>query len=268
MPFPDSPRVIYNNNPLEQVICQLRFPPILRIDTELPARFQEAIRHEYPLFEEKHEGVAEIPAELAEQLPADFLRLPGIGSMDRKSYQFRTLDEQWALSLTRDFIALDTSHYTRWEEFQQHFAKPFEVLLDEYSPAIFSRIGLRYQDVIRRSRLGLSDTPWSELLQPYIAGMLASTDLDGDHIDSTMQVVEMKLANNYGKVKIRHGFATDRTTGEVCYLIDNDFFAEKVKESHEVLNRLTQFNLRARRLFRWCITDRLHEAMDPQPING
>jgi uncharacterized protein (TIGR04255 family) len=193
MPFPDSPRVIYNKNPLEQVICQLRFPPVLRIDTELPAQFQEAIRHEYPLFVE---NMAEIPAELAEQLPADFLRLPGIGGMDRRSYQFRTLDEQWNLSLTRDFIALATGHYTRWEEFLQHFSKPFEEFLHEYSPVLFSRVGLRYQDVIRKSHLGLTDTPWSALLQPYIAGMLATTDFDSNHIQSTMQVVEMNLSNN------------------------------------------------------------------------
>lgn len=266
MPFPDSPRVIYNKNPLEQVICQLRFPPILRIDTELPARFQEAIRHEYPLFEEKYEGMPEIPAEVADQLPADFLRLPGIGGIERRSYQFRTLDEQWTFSLTREFIALATGHYRRWEEFQHYFIKPFEVFLHEYSPAFFSRVGLRYQDVIRRSRLGLEEVPWSELLQPYIAGMLATHDLDSSHIQSTLQVVEMNLSNNHGKVTIRHGFATDNKTGEICYLIDNDFFAEKVKDSQDVINRLTQFNVRARRLFRWCITDRLHEAMEPQPL--
>jgi uncharacterized protein (TIGR04255 family) len=45
MTFPeDSPRVIYGRNPLEQVICQIRFPTILKIDTELPAAFQEQIR--------------------------------------------------------------------------------------------------------------------------------------------------------------------------------------------------------------------------------
>jgi len=32
MPFPEVKRVIYEHNPLDKVICQLRFPPILRIE--------------------------------------------------------------------------------------------------------------------------------------------------------------------------------------------------------------------------------------------
>lgn len=266
MPFPDSQRVIYKKNPLEQVICQIRFPPILRIETEIPAAFQDAIRQEFPLFEEKQEGGIEIPGDLAEQLPKEILRLPGIGGIERKLYQFSTLDEQWTISLSRDFIALATNEYQRWEEFQRYFKLAFEVLLKEYSPALFSRIGLRYVDVIRRSRLGLQERPWSELLQPHIAGVLAVNDLGGQHILNTTQVIEMTLADNYGRATIRHGFAVDKATNEVCYLIDNDFFAEKLKDSNDVYDRLAKFNLRARRLFRWCITDKLHKAMEPKPI--
>jgi len=48
--IPESPRVIYASNPLVDVICQVRFPRILRIDSELPVAFQEAIRDQFPLF--------------------------------------------------------------------------------------------------------------------------------------------------------------------------------------------------------------------------
>ena len=40
-PFPDTPRVVYNKNPLFEVLCQLRFPHILRIETEIPAAVPE-----------------------------------------------------------------------------------------------------------------------------------------------------------------------------------------------------------------------------------
>ncbi len=55
MPFPEVQRVIYRKNPLEQVICQFRFPAILRIDTETPADFQERIRNDFPQFAEQTE---------------------------------------------------------------------------------------------------------------------------------------------------------------------------------------------------------------------
>ena len=262
MPFPDAPRVIYENNPLEQVICQIRFPTILRIITELPARFQDAIRQEYPLFDTKNEIKLKLPPQLLEKMPFDFLNL--LDASQEKAYNFTSVDEQWTISLTKDFISLTANNYIRWEEFREHLRVPFEALLSEYTPTFFSRVGLRYQNVIRRSVLGLGNTPWSELLQPYIAGPLAAPGLNSDSVENTTQIVEILLENDYGKVKIRHGFAVDKTTEEICYLVDNDFFAEKIERSEDVLDRLERFNRRARRLFHWCITPKLHEAMEPQ----
>ena len=41
--FSYEDRCIYRRSPLIEVICQLRFPAILRIDAQAPAQFQEAI---------------------------------------------------------------------------------------------------------------------------------------------------------------------------------------------------------------------------------
>jgi uncharacterized protein (TIGR04255 family) len=264
MPFPDSPRVIYKKNPLEQVICQLRFPPILRIDTEVPANFQDAIRQEYPLFDEKQEVRDDLPPEVLAQIPPEFRRLFNISG--RKAYDFKSLNEQWIVNLTRDFVALTANDYSTWEKFRTQFEQPFTALLNEYTLPLFTRVGLRYQNVIRRSQLGLEKTPWPDLLQPHIAGALAAPGIEEDSVLNSAQIIEIRLANDYGRVQLRHGFAVDDETGELCYLIDSDFFAEKLKESNDVSDRLDRFNRRAGRLFRWCITPRLHEAMGPGNI--
>jgi len=266
MAFPDFPRVVYSKNPLEEVICQIRFPPILRIDTEVPAKFQEVIRDQYPLFEEKREIVSEISGEMARMLPVELLRAMGTGIADKKAYNFTSLDEKWIVSLTRDFLALTSNDYSRWEAFSDHFNSPLSELIGEYKPTLFSRVGLRYRNIIRRSRLGLADnTPWSALLQPYIAGMLSVLNFGDDGVVGCTHAVEVVLPD-LGRVTIRHGCVRDEKTKEICYLIDSDFFAEKIKESKDVIDRLNKFNVQARNLFRWCIADELHRAMDPQFI--
>ena len=53
MAFPPSDRVVFEENTIEEVICQLRFPPILAIVSDVPAAFQERVREKYPLYKQE-----------------------------------------------------------------------------------------------------------------------------------------------------------------------------------------------------------------------
>ena len=44
-------RVIYKNNPLENVLIQLKFPTMLLIDSKEPEEFQEKIRNSFPYYD-------------------------------------------------------------------------------------------------------------------------------------------------------------------------------------------------------------------------
>ena len=48
--FSECERVNYAKAQLAEVICQLRFPTILRIGASEPAEFQERIREDYPRY--------------------------------------------------------------------------------------------------------------------------------------------------------------------------------------------------------------------------
>src|SRR5690242_19776038 len=63
-PFPVSPRTVFRVNPLVEVVCQLRFPALLRVDVEPPAAFQERIRAEYPVLKDKTTDLLGLPPEL------------------------------------------------------------------------------------------------------------------------------------------------------------------------------------------------------------
>jgi uncharacterized protein (TIGR04255 family) len=135
MTFPDSPRVIYRQNPLVEVICQLKFPPILKIESEPPAAFQESIRKEYPMMQEGSSDQPPLPPPIAKLLGQ---AVPGF--FQGTSYTFLSEDGKWKVVLTREFLALSTGHYTRWEEFRLKLGVAVAALVAIYEPSFFVRV--------------------------------------------------------------------------------------------------------------------------------
>jgi uncharacterized protein (TIGR04255 family) len=263
MPFPETPRVTYKKNPLRKVICQLRFPSILKIDAEVPAAFQERIRKEFPVLSEKVEVQFEISQKMEGSIPPELLN-QALKPTESRNYEFSSEDEQWVVNLTRTFVALTANKYYKWEEFRDKLVGPLNALLNIYSPTHFSRIGLRYIDVIKRSELNLGDTSWSELLQPYMLGLLGSSVV-ADRIQSYESLSEIRLSDEKSIVRIVTKLETD-PSGEPCFIIDSDFHIMMKTNVGSALDILDYFNKRASRLIRWCITERLHQAMEPENI--
>jgi len=257
MVFPEAPRVIYKKNPLDQVICQLRFPPILRIETEVPAHFQERIRKEFPDFCEKEELT--LPQKIRQEFPVELLGK--IMPSQTKNYEFSAESAVWKVNLTQTFVALSTRKYRKWEEFKDRLDGPLKALIEIYEPAYFSRIGLRYIDIIKRSELSLDGMDWNELLQPYILGLLGSTNVN-KYVQGLEAKYEIRLDDEGGIARIVAGLVEQDK--EVCFLIDTDFFDTRKVETSQVANKLENFHVLASRLIQWLITERLHKAMEPQ----
>ena len=264
MPFPDSPRVVYKNNPLVEVICQLRFPTILRIGSDQPADFQERIRAEYPLY-----GSQEAPIDLP-QLPKGLAPILEQINLPRPSrlatHRFITRDSRRFISLAQDFMALIELDYTRWEPFRQELERAEAALRETYAPAFFTRLGLRYRNVISRDRLGLAGAEWSDLLQPHIVAELGDVAVSSQIAVTETASILRTLDVLGGQVRLLHGLVKDEETGEQCYAIDCDFSITEGKGINEPFETLDKFHRLAGRLFRWAITDVLHTAMEPEAI--
>jgi len=266
MGFPESPRAIFKKKPTEKVICQLRFPTLLRLDSESPAQFQERIRVKYPLLKERA-----VP-ELGLNLPPEIRKILGSGSDvpiglagNHLAYDFSTEDEKWSATLTRDFIALSTNDYYRWEEFKDHLKLPLESFQEIYGPSFYSRIGLRYRDVIRKNDWGLKEVEWAELLQPHIGGELNAPGIGGA-VQATSRTVVIGLEGGLGRVRIEHGLVDSKKTDEMLYQIDADFSVAQRTEVGDAGKRLDDFAREAGNFFRWCIKPRLYEAMEPDHL--
>jgi uncharacterized protein (TIGR04255 family) len=210
-----------------------------------------------------HDPSMNLPAELPPQVAALIKAQIGSANMGRHGYQFLSQDEQWTVTLTRDSLALTAKSYKKWELFKTNLERPVRAVIENYAPAFFTRLGLRYQNLIQRSKLGLSGVAWPELLKSHISGLMAQPGLD---VGASQSVTVVRFADEMGQVRIQHGLVRSADKGEECYLIDNDFYLERRMPTDEALGTLDFFNAQSGSLFRWCIDSRLDGAMEPHPV--
>ena len=258
--FSNDERVIYAKRQLVEVICQLRFPEILKIDVSEPADFQERIRRDYPQYEKK-----------IEQLPPQMVNGKPVPQGTVNNYQFISAEGQWRVSLTKGFIALSTYGYTRWEDFAQRLDRVLASFIETYHPSWFTRVGLRYVNAFRREALGLDGMLWKELITPGFLGLMGEEDAQESaflkhELTATFQVPGGAKAN----VKSGPGLLrkvnnrTRETTEEKVFMLDLDLFMDSKIELGQAVPALNIVHENAGSLFRAALTDTLSDAMEPQ----
>ncbi len=257
MPFPEiAERVIYGKIPLIRVISQIRFLPILSIEADIPARFQEKIVERFPRYNEKREMSTSLPLDMQNLLPQQMI------IESPKNHIFKSEDRNWQINLTKTFISVSTTNYVSWDVFRENFSMAFEACKEIYSPRKITRAGLRYINEINRNTLGIKDISWNDLIRPSVLG-LNSEDGIGENILSSTTSYEIKLANlEHYMAKINTQWEDEQRNDSL--ILDMDISSERKVEVHDVDNILSNFNSVAGRIFRWCITEELHKNMEPK----
>jgi uncharacterized protein (TIGR04255 family) len=254
----DCKREEYKKNILFEVIFQARFPQILRISEEKPARFQDTIRKKgFP--ETKIKKVAGFPPEIPE-----YLRKAVFGE---EEYMFFSEDGEWQITLTKDFIALKCTEYKNYSAFEERLIIMMEVFRDEYAPPYFNRIGLRYRNLANEKILG-TDKDIREFVPLHIAPELQEAIRDEVQvIEKTLQLKdELSIVNaRYVYGELTGKFGKYNLNDEKSYIIDIDSFTtEKKRKVEDVISTSRTFNEgNIRNIFRWSISDALREAMEP-----
>ena len=258
----DRPRVHYNAAPLREVICQIRFPAILSIDTREPADFQEAIRAAFPRY-----------AVRQDRLPPKLTVVNGSTQVENQpaipNHNFLSADNQWKLNLTRDFISLSTVAYTSWEEFGKKLDQPLAQFIKLYQPAFLQRIGLRYVNLVSRQALDLEGEPWSELIAPPYLGVLAEEDVSEDATRQSAVDFDTALDSSC-RVKVHAGpgmlkqnVPNAPADKEVKFVLDFDLYMRGEIQPMLAAGALETLHGHAASLFQGAITQKLHRAMDP-----
>ena len=257
--FSQEERVIFSNNQLVEVICQLRFPTILAISAREPVDFQEAIRDVFPRYQKR-----------MDQLPPKVTAAPGQPpKMEQPpaivNHQFMTADGSYRINLSQGFISLTATRYTSWEEFARMMDKPLASFIRIYSPAYFERVGLRYLNAFSRKALGLEETPWRELLAPEYLGLLASEDIPEAAFSRCTQDLECaipggcRLKLHVGPGMVKRGKEQDP---EVKLIFDQDISMTGNIPVNMAAASMQTAHAQADSIFFAAVTDTLRDAMD------
>ena len=260
--FFDRERYLYRRPQLMEVICQLRFPTILSIGARDPVDFQEAIRQDFPQYKR-----------LQEQPQPKLTGAPGSVRVEEgeriTNYQFLSADGKWKVNLTNNFIALATPAYTKWEDFAAKLDLILAQFIPIYRPAYFERVGLRFINAFSRKALDLEGVPFRELFQPGYLGLLGEEDVREEGFARAGQDVELSISGgcrvklHAGPGMVQRGNVKD---GEVRFILDNDVFMNGKLPVAQCAPALQTVHIQADRIFAGAITERLHEAMEPEPL--
>jgi len=235
--------------PLVRVIGQVRIPPVLSLEKrEFIAPFQEAIRSTYPVLRpEQTQGIVLGPQGVA----------PGPKQI---AWRFSDVDGGWRVSVTPEFVAIETTSYTSRDDFLKRLRFVLDAFAEHVEPAIVQRLGVRYVDrvtgealadiskLVRQEALGIVATPLSE----HARHSLTET------VFALPESKEQLLAR-WGKLPA--GATVDPNAiepiDEASWVLDIDMFSN---EEHpfvpeEIVNTARRFTERLYTVFRWAVTD-------------
>lgn len=258
MLFPKCDRVIYRNNVLERVRCQLHFPAGVWSDRDFPAGFQKGMRTLYPI--SNHLGGINNVVDFPTRLQPEKATLP---LSAERTHEFKSEDECWRVILSTRSVALECLRsYTTWKDFVSRLSFMTDVFSREFRPVFFDRVGLRYQNIICRSRLRVARVPWIDLLNPQIAGGIAPEIAQG--IEEAAHIILLKLNEEGDRLRMNYGTVRPQDSGEECYRIENEFYSDTRTTTDDLANKLDRLHQESSACFRWCIGSALHIVMQPQ----
>ena len=252
--FPRKPEVQLARPPLEEVVCQVRFPPILRISREEPVDFQEQIRRRFPLLRVEQGVQVQFPLPGNPDAPS--------AEFKPKLYRFVSEDEQTAVSLTLNFYALSTRRYTHWQAFAADLQLVHDAAQQVYQPAYASRIGLRYTN---RLTLENTQTQTKEELFDLLRTELTATLRGPVWQDATEMVCQVSFIEQNARLNFR--VAYEEVEGP-AFILDFDYFEKGKLPLDGLVERCDRYHTIIYDAFRHCLPDETLQKFQPVPAEG
>jgi uncharacterized protein (TIGR04255 family) len=251
--FPSTEDIRLQRAPLAEVICQVRFPPVLKIGSEQPVDFQERIRKRFPQLEVEQGMVVRMAP-----LEGD----PPQAKPEPRTFRFKSPDGHTIVSLALGFYALSTTAYTHWADFLDHLQLVGEAARKVYSLPYAERIGLRYINHLTLENTGSSTVAelW-DILRPEFSVLLRN-----DCWDQPQEMVsQLSLAGDGDeRLTLRTGF---RDGGRPIFLLDFDYYAQGNIPLENLAALFQRYHDVIYGAFRWCIREPKLAVFGPIPVD-
>ena len=237
--------------PLVSVIAQVRFPALLAIrSSDRMIGFHDLIRKSYPHLERQ-------------DIPTTFIfgPVPQSGPVGEPLVHWRFADGigndwKWRISLTQDFISLESRAYESRMDFLGRLQVILQALESTLAPSHVTRLGIRYIDQIKGeavSRIGL-------LLRREVMGVACSLGENAKQF-----FTELHIAADPGELMARWGKLPAGMTvdpnlvpplAEDSWLIDLDVSKSQTSifETEAVIETAKLAAERVYAVFRWMVT--------------
>ncbi len=219
--------------PLVLALCQVRLSPIPQMERYIPAIHEVFRRREFPI--ERAGKVHQITFRPGGGAPVQM--------MEQDRWEYRNKEETWSILLTQDTVILQTTDYTRFEDFAEQLRMAVHTVLaasEHDQLGVVHRVGLRYIDVVRAS--GGKDFRF--YLRPGLHGVPDEVFQPGQHLLHTESRGRTVVGGNRGTMVVRivqndqgsslppdlvdaaPSFSARTEPGELVTLIDMDHFVE------------------------------------------
>lgn len=247
----DAPaEVSLARSPLLLVLAQARFPVVASIEKrEFIAPFQEAIRHDYPVLRpEQSRGLVIGP------------NGPPTETRENTTWRFHDATGDWRVSLSADFLSLETSKYTSRTDFLARLTRVLSALVEHINPAVIDRLGVRYIDRIVGDEL----RDLAQLVRPDVCGVMGASFIAQARHSIVESVFDLPAGK--GLLMARWGLLPANGTvdpGAIepvphpSWLLDVDAFQQGMRplSVSAVVDQARGFAERIYSMFRWVVTD-------------
>lgn len=251
--FPQREDVRLQRAPLAEVICQVRFPSILRIASEQPVAFQERVRKLFPQLAVE-QGVVVHMEPLGTMLPS--------AKPEPRIFRFKSADGNTMVSLALNFYALSTTSYTHWRDFLELLQLVNQAACEAYDIPYAARVGLRYINHLTLENTGANSVAeLLEILRPELTMLLR-----GDCWDESLEMLNNLLlaGEENERLTLRSGF---RGGEEPVFLLDFDYYSEGNISLENLTTLCQRYHDVIYNAFRWCIQEEKLSVFAPIPVD-